>query len=137
MITALIVLIIIVAVLLVLIVLAQNSKGGGLSSTFGGGANQLIGVKKTGDALEKITWGLAIGVLGLSFIFNVMADPGPTVDEAELTPAERRLQERRGLGEGQQREPADEDAAEFEDGIPLEEFEEEGAEQELPDLDQE
>jgi preprotein translocase subunit SecG len=49
------------AILLVLVVLAQNSKGGGLSSQFGGsGASNLIGVKKTGDVLERLTWGFAI-----------------------------------------------------------------------------
>lgn len=51
--------IIIVCILLVLIVLVQNSKGGGLSSTFAG-SNQIMGVKKTGDFLERATWGLAI-----------------------------------------------------------------------------
>lgn len=51
--------IIIVCVLLVLIVLVQNSKGGGLSATFAG-SNQIMGVKKTGDFLERATWGLAI-----------------------------------------------------------------------------
>lgn len=51
--------IIIVCVLLVLIVLVQNSKGGGLASTFAG-SNQIMGVKKTGDFLERATWGLAI-----------------------------------------------------------------------------
>ena len=48
------------AILLVLVVLAQNSKGGGLSNQFGGsGASNLIGVKKTGDILERLTWGFA------------------------------------------------------------------------------
>ncbi|MFN6944756.1 MAG: preprotein translocase subunit SecG [Cytophagaceae bacterium] len=92
MIIALTILIIVVAILLVLIVLAQNSKGGGLSSTFGGGASQLIGVKKTGDALEKVTWGLAIGVLVLTMLFNIVIDPGTAATE-ELTPAQRRAQE--------------------------------------------
>lgn len=52
------------AILLVLVVLAQNSKGGGLSSQFGGSsASNLIGVKKTGDLLERLTWGLAIAMM--------------------------------------------------------------------------
>lgn len=64
---AVIILIIIVAVLLVLVVLAQNSKGGGLSSQFGGaGASQVMGVKKTGDFLEKLTWGLAVVLITLT-----------------------------------------------------------------------
>src|SRR5690606_41820284 len=59
--------IIFLAVLLVLIILAQNSKGGGLSSQFGGsGASNIIGVKKTGDLLEKLTWAFAIGIMVLT-----------------------------------------------------------------------
>ncbi|MEP0984121.1 preprotein translocase subunit SecG [Ekhidna sp.] len=64
-------LIVIVAVLLILVVLAQNPKGGGLSSQFGGsGTTQLMGVKKTGDLLEKLTWGFAITLLILSVSTN-------------------------------------------------------------------
>ena len=64
---AVIILIIVVAVLLVLVILAQNSKGGGLSSQFGGsGASQVMGVKKTGDFLEKMTWGLAVVLITLT-----------------------------------------------------------------------
>jgi len=54
--------IIVCAVLLILIVLVQNSKGGGLASGFGQG-NQVMGVKKTADFLEKATWTLAAGLL--------------------------------------------------------------------------
>jgi len=50
-----------------LVVLAQNPKGGGISSQFGaGGAANLMGVKRTGDLLEKLTWGFAIGLIVLS-----------------------------------------------------------------------
>ncbi|HCW09363.1 MAG TPA: preprotein translocase subunit SecG [Cytophagales bacterium] len=59
------------SVLLVLVVLAQNSKGGGLSSQFGGsGASNLIGVKKTGDLLERLTWGFAIAIIAFSLATN-------------------------------------------------------------------
>ena len=40
-------LIIFVCILLVLVVMVQNPKGGGLSSTFGGGQQQIGGVKST------------------------------------------------------------------------------------------
>ena len=60
-------LILVICVLLAVVVLAQNPKGGGLSSQFGaGGAAQLMGVKRTGDLLEKLTWGFAIGLMVLS-----------------------------------------------------------------------
>lgn len=58
------VLILIVAILLVLIVLVQNSKGGGLASNFSA-SNQVMGVKKTTDFLEKATWTLSTAILVL------------------------------------------------------------------------
>jgi preprotein translocase subunit SecG len=76
-----IILILIIAVLLVLVVLAQNSKGGGLSSQFGGsGASNIIGVKKTSDILERLTWGFAIAILVLSVTVNIMI-PKPNSGE--------------------------------------------------------
>ncbi|GLB51567.1 hypothetical protein NBRC110019_06060 [Neptunitalea chrysea] len=62
--------IIIVSFLLILVVMVQNPKGGGLSSTFGGGANQIGGVKKTGDFLEKSTWVLSAIMVALILLAN-------------------------------------------------------------------
>ena len=61
------ILIIIVCVLLIVVVLIQNSKGGGLSSTFAS-SNQVMGVRKTADFLEKSTWTLAIALLALCLV---------------------------------------------------------------------
>jgi len=73
MLTFIITLIILIAILLVLVVLAQNSKGGGLSSQFGGsGASQIVGVKRTGDILEKITWVLAISLVILCLTSSIV-----------------------------------------------------------------
>ena len=52
------ILILIASILLILIVLIQNSKGGGLASGFSS-SNQIMGVRKTTDFLEKATWTLA------------------------------------------------------------------------------
>ncbi|MCU0357415.1 MAG: preprotein translocase subunit SecG [Cyclobacteriaceae bacterium] len=70
-------LIILTAVLLVLVILAQNAKGGGLSSQFGGsGASNIMGVKKTGDLLERLTWGFVITIMALSMLLSTnMATP--------------------------------------------------------------
>ena len=66
------VLIVIVAFLLVVVIMVQNPKGGGLSSSFGGGgAQQLGGVKKTIDFLDKTTWALAISLLALILLSNL------------------------------------------------------------------
>ncbi len=61
------VLILIVCILLILVVLVQNSKGGGLSASFGG-SNQVMGVRRTTDFLEKATWTLATVLLALSIM---------------------------------------------------------------------
>ena len=58
-------LIVFVAVLMCGIVLIQNSKGGGLASSFAS-SNQIMGVRKTTDFLEKATWTLAIAIAVLS-----------------------------------------------------------------------
>lgn len=62
-----IVLIFIVCLLLVLIVLVQESKGGGLASSFSGN-NQIMGVRRTTDFIEKATWWLAGALLGLCIL---------------------------------------------------------------------
>ena len=51
--------ILIVSFLMMLVVLVQNSKGGGLVSDLSS-SNQILGVRKTTDFLEKATWTLAI-----------------------------------------------------------------------------
>jgi len=65
--TVVTVLIVIVCVLLILVVLVQNSKGGGLASGFAG-SNQVMGVKKTTDFIEKLTWGLALTLVVLCLV---------------------------------------------------------------------
>jgi len=56
--TLIVIVIVAVCVFLTLIVLVQNSKGGGLAANFSA-SNQIMGVRKTADFLEKATWTLA------------------------------------------------------------------------------
>jgi len=79
------VLILIVCVLLTLVVLVQNSKGGGLASNFSS-SNQIMGVRKTADFLEKATWTLAVALLVLSMvsIFVIPRNTGTTVKGTQL-----------------------------------------------------
>ena len=56
--SVLVILAVITAVLLTLLVLIQESKGGGLASNFAS-SNQIMGVRKTTDVVEKATWTLA------------------------------------------------------------------------------
>lgn len=81
------ILIFIVALLLVLVILVQNPKGG-LASNFSS-SNQVMGVRKTTDFLEKATWTLAIALIVLSIISSSLIG-GPAevvVNESELQEA--------------------------------------------------
>ena len=62
-----IVLIVIAAILLIFIVMIQNSKGGGLAAGFSS-SNQVMGVRKTTDFLEKATWTLAGTIIVLCVV---------------------------------------------------------------------
>ena len=72
--TLFVVLIVIAALLMIGIVLIQESKGGGLASQFSG-YNQIGGVRKTTDFIEKTTWGLAAAMVVLSVLCTYVA-PG-------------------------------------------------------------
>ena len=61
------ILILIASIFLILIVLVQNSKGGGLASGVSS-TNQIMGVRKTTDFVEKATWTLAGTVVILSIV---------------------------------------------------------------------
>ena len=61
----LVILMVIASLLMCFIVLIQNSKGGGLASGFSS-SNQIMGVRKTTDFLEKATWSLAAFMVVMS-----------------------------------------------------------------------
>jgi len=79
-------------VLLVIVVLAQNSKGGGLSSQFGGsGVSNIMGVKKTGDFLETLTWicisVIIVAALGTNLINTPSGGSDDILDRVGNNPA--------------------------------------------------
>jgi preprotein translocase subunit SecG len=83
--TIFLILIVIVAFLLVVVIMVQNPKGGGLSSSFGGGGTQQLGgVKKTGDFLDKSTWFLATALILLILASNLTIDSGSSVESKAL-----------------------------------------------------
>ena len=63
--TFIMILIVLAAIMMIGTVLVQKSKGGGLASSFSS-SNQIMGVRKTTDFVEKLTWGLAITMIVLS-----------------------------------------------------------------------
>ena len=92
--------IIFLSLLLILVVLAQNPKGGGLSSQFGGaGVSQVMGVKKTGDLLEKLTWWFSITILSLTLLSNLFIEDNQNSIES---PNIENVQGRAPVSNGQQ-----------------------------------
>ena len=88
--TLIIVLVILASVLMCGIVLIQESKGGGLASSFSAN-NQIMGVRKTTDFLEKATWTLAASMVILSVLSSAFVGKG-SVEETPITittPAEQ------------------------------------------------
>lgn len=77
------VLLFIVCILLILIVLVQNSKGGGLASNFQS-SNQIMGVRKTTDFLEKATWVLAGSLLFLSIVGTAFIPRGEKASGSQM-----------------------------------------------------
>ena len=83
--TVLVVLIVILAILMCLVVLIQESKGGGLASSFSA-SNQIMGVRKTTDVIEKVTWGLAAAMVVLSVV-SVFFIPKVATEESAMMKA--------------------------------------------------
>lgn len=69
------ILVIIVSIVLAFFVLIQNPEGGGLSGSIGGFSNQIMGVKKTNNVLEKGTWLFAL-IIGIMCLFSVVLFTG-------------------------------------------------------------
>ncbi|HHT29238.1 MULTISPECIES: preprotein translocase subunit SecG [Petrimonas] len=77
------ILILLAAILMILIVLVQNSKGGGLAAGFSS-SNQIMGVRKTTDFLEKATWTLAATIIVLSILTAKYTTSRSTVPESQV-----------------------------------------------------
>jgi preprotein translocase subunit SecG len=109
--TLFVVFIVIAAFLMIGIVLIQESKGGGLASQFSG-YNQIGGVRKTTDFIEKATWGLAAAMVVLSIVCAYVApqaDSESSVMENYQAPATN-PNNLPGFGASQQKESAAPDA---------------------------
>jgi len=81
------ILILLAAILMILVVLVQKSKGGGLASGFSS-SNQIMGVRKTTDFLEKLTWTLAGLMIAMSILtakYTTSQDDSPQ-SQVEVQP---------------------------------------------------
>ncbi len=68
--------------------MVQNPKGGGLSSSFGGGVQQMGGVQKTTDFLDRSTWILGAALLILILLSNVALDRNNKTSDSKLIQGE-------------------------------------------------
>ena len=87
-------LILLACVVLGFFILVQNPKGGGLSGSFGSMSTQVMGVKQSGDIMEKGTW-ILISVIGGLCILSVMftqkqvSDDSSKVQQQKSAPAKK------------------------------------------------
>jgi preprotein translocase subunit SecG len=88
------VLIVIVCFLLIVVVMVQNPKGGGLSSTLGG-SQQMGGVQKTTDFLDKSTWTLGVLLIVLimfsSLSFNSTSTDVNILNDKQVAPTKTQM----------------------------------------------
>lgn len=80
--TLLVAIILIIALVMIGVVLIQESKGGGLASNFSS-SNSIMGVRKTTDFVEKVTWGCAILMVVLSIVCAYVA-PTATTEQSVI-----------------------------------------------------
>jgi preprotein translocase subunit SecG len=83
-----VILMVIASILMCFIVLIQNSKGGGLASSFSS-SNQIMGVRKTTDFLEKATWSLAAFMVLMSIVSAYVVPSTTQTNDAVLEEAQK------------------------------------------------
>ncbi|WNJ18090.1 preprotein translocase subunit SecG [Pontibacter sp. G13] len=84
MIIILVTLCLLVAIALIFVVVIQNSKGGGLSSTFGGGASQIMGARRSTEFIEKATWYLAAALAVIALTTHLLPQTGTTTSGSRV-----------------------------------------------------
>ncbi len=77
------VLVTVTCILTILVVLVQNSKGGGLAANFSS-SNQIMGVRRTTDFLEKATWILGAALIVLCLLAGITIPSGDVDQNSRL-----------------------------------------------------
>ncbi|WP_235264610.1 preprotein translocase subunit SecG [Porphyromonas sp. COT-239 OH1446] len=88
--TFLTVLIVLASLSLIFVVMIQKSKGGGLASAFSAN-NNIMGVRKTTDVVERTTWWLVGIVVGLSILSTAFYTRG---GDSQSTQLQRAVEQR-------------------------------------------
>ena len=92
----LMILIIVACAILGFFILVQKPKGGGLSGTFGSIGTQVMGVKQSGDVMEKGTW-YSMAIIILLCVGSVF-----TLGQLQPREPEQQKQEQQKQGAQQQ-----------------------------------
>lgn len=92
--TFLIILAIVASIVLGFFILIQKPKGGGLSGSFGSLGTQVMGVKQSGDVMEKGTWYAvtALAVLAIAITFSLEVpkpQAAPPAEQQQQQPAQQ------------------------------------------------
>jgi preprotein translocase subunit SecG len=92
--------IILASILLILVVYVQNPKGGGLSSDFGA-AQQLGGVQKTNDFIDKATWTLAGLIMFCSIVLTLRSKTPEPATQQQMQQEQSQQGQPKGQGQPQ------------------------------------
>lgn len=99
--TLLIVVILLACVVLGFFVLVQKPKGGGLSGSFGSLGTQVMGVKQSGDVMEKGTWYTMAVIAALCILTVFTLDiVNPAKAAKQQQQAEQQQQQQQGGQQG-------------------------------------
>ena len=93
-------LIILASILLILVVYVQNPKGGGLSSDFGA-AQQMGGVQKTNDFIDKATWTLAGVIMVCSIVLTLRSKTPDPATQQQMQQEQSQQGQQQGQGQPQ------------------------------------
>ena len=89
------IIILLTCAVLAFFVLIQNPKGGGLTGSFGSVSSQIMGVKQSGDVMEKGTW-TAMGVIAALCIVSVMFLEKPKTQPKQPASSGQQQQQQQG-----------------------------------------
>ncbi len=85
-------------------ILVQKPKGGGLSGSFGSLGTQVMGVKQSGDVMEKGTW-YTMGIIAALCVVSVFTLPIARPAKASQETQQQQQQQQQSGG-AQQQAPA-------------------------------
>lgn len=86
--TLITILIIAASILLIAVIFVQNPKGGGISSEFGS-AQQMGGVQKTNEFIDKTTWILSILIAVMCIVMTIRTKSFAPAQQEQQNPTEQ------------------------------------------------